>query len=109
MNMFLARLAQLAPRNSADCPVDSDGASCNVNLPQVAAERATITPVLQIFFGVVGLVAVIMIIIAGLQFIVGQGEPQKIKDARNTIIWSILGLVIALSAEMLIYVLVNTL
>lgn len=102
-------MAQLTPVNETNCPVDSDNSQCNVNLPQVVADRATITPILQIFFGVLGLVAVIIIIFAGLKFITGQGEPQRIKEARNTIIWAILGLIIALSAEAAIYILVKLL
>lgn len=109
--MFLRALlyfSQARPINDPDCPVDGNE-SCNINLPAVTADRATIEPVLQIFFGILALIAVIVIIVSGIKFVTSQGEPQKIKDARNTLIWAILGLVIALSAELAVYLLIGRL
>ncbi len=108
LKLALTFLSQIQPVNDPNCPVEGS-AGCNTNLPQVGADRATIQPILTIFFGILGLIAVVMLIISGIKFITAQGEPQKIKDARNTIIWSLIGLAIAVSAEVIVYLLLGKL
>jgi hypothetical protein len=78
-------------------------------LPEVAATPEVIHTILSVLFGILGVVSVILIIYAGMTFIVGQADPQKIKDARNTIIWALIGLAIALAAEAIVYLLLGRL
>ena len=47
---------------------------------------------------VVGIVAVIMIIIGGIFYVISAGDPGKIKKAKDTILYGIIGLVIVLLA-----------
>jgi hypothetical protein len=51
----------------------------------------------------IGAISVIMIIIAGLRFVVSMGNPKQVKAARDTIFNAIIGLVIAISS----YAIVN--
>ena len=44
----------------------------------------------------VGAVAVIMVIIGALKFVVSMGDPKRVENARNTIMYAIVGVVIAL-------------
>jgi hypothetical protein len=56
----------------------------------------------------VGVVAVIVIIVAGIQMISAQGQPEKVAKARNQILYAIVGLVIAISAFAIVnFVLTN--
>jgi heme O synthase-like polyprenyltransferase len=64
------------------------------DLPENAQEFI----VLNIVFGVIAAVAVLVIVIAGLQFILSRGEPQKTATARNTIIYASIGLALAFFA-----------
>lgn len=43
--------------------------------------------------------AVIFIVLAGFQFIVGGGEPQAVAQARNKLIWAVVGVAVALLAR----------
>lgn len=45
---------------------------------------------------VVGAVSVIMVIIGGLKYVVSMGHPKRVESAKNTILYAIIGLVIAL-------------
>ncbi len=81
-----------------------DSGSCQTNLPEVVADASTVSTVLAVVFGIIGATAVILIIFSGMLFITGGDDPQKIKTARNTIIWALLGLGIALSAEAIVYI-----
>ncbi|HSD56464.1 MAG TPA: hypothetical protein VLA92_04935 [Candidatus Saccharimonadales bacterium] len=51
---------------------------------------------------VAGLVAVGFVIYGGIQYVLSQGEPDKTKDAQQTIINALIGLVIALIATPLV-------
>ncbi len=45
---------------------------------------------------IIGVIAVIMIIIGGIMYAVSSGDTQKITKAKNTIIYAVVGLVVAL-------------
>lgn len=51
----------------------------------------------------VGLVSVIMLVYGGLRYILSGGDNKKVTDAKNTILYSIIGLIISLLA----YAIVN--
>jgi hypothetical protein len=50
----------------------------------------------------VGIIAVIMIIIGGLKFITSSGDASNIASARNTILYAVVGLVVAAMAQILV-------
>lgn len=47
---------------------------------------------------IVGIIAVIMLIIGGIRYITSGGDAKKVTDAKNTVLYAIIGLVIALLA-----------
>ncbi len=51
----------------------------------------------------VGLVSVIMLVYGGLRYILSGGDSKKVTDAKNTILYAIIGLIISLLA----YAIVN--
>jgi hypothetical protein len=51
---------------------------------------------------VAGIAAVIMIIVAGIKFITSQGEPSAVGEARKTIIYTAVGLVVIVLARTII-------
>jgi lysylphosphatidylglycerol synthetase-like protein (DUF2156 family) len=58
----------------------------------------TLTTIINVILGVLGLVAVIMIIMGGVTYVTSSGDTVKLTKAKNTIIYSVIGLVIALLA-----------
>lgn len=58
--------------------------------------------VLQIVFAVLAALAVLFIVIGGLRMVTSQGNPQETGKARATIIYAVVGLVVALLAEALV-------
>jgi len=52
---------------------------------------------------IVGIIAVIMLIIGGIKYVISGGDAKKVTDAKNTILYAIIGLVIAFFA----YAIVN--
>ena len=68
----------------------------------VEANDTTFLAVLETTFALLGVIAFLVIVIAGLRFILSQGDPDKSAKARNTVIYAVVGLVIAVSAFSLI-------
>lgn len=61
-----------------------------------------ITKVIQILVIILGIAAVIVIMVAGLSFVLSSGDPAKIATARNAIIYASVGLAVAVLAQTLV-------
>jgi len=85
---------------------------CTANgtgLTNVAAGQTQVDQIFQIVFGVIGALSVIIILIAGVQFVTSQGDPQAASKARQTIIYAVIGLIVALLAEVIVTFVINRL
>ncbi len=71
-------------------------------LPKADAGTGNFQNVLQIVFAVMAALAVLFIVIAGLRFITAQGNPQEVSKAKSTIIYALIGLLVALLAEAIV-------
>jgi uncharacterized membrane protein len=77
--------------------------------PVTGAEKeGVLIKAARILLMVVGVVSVIFIIIGGVQFVSSTGDPAKVSRARDTIIYALVGLVVAIVAGSIIqFVLTN--
>ncbi len=57
-----------------------------------------LTTIINVIVGVIGFVAVVMIVVGGIGFVTSQGDTSKVAKARNTILYGVVGLVVALLA-----------
>ena len=78
-------------------------------LPKVDANESTITDILQIFFGVIGALAVLMIVVSGLRYMLAGGDPQRTAQAKSGIVYSLVGIAVAISAQGIVYFVVSRL
>ena len=53
------------------------------------------------------LIAGVMIIVAGIKFMIAGGDEEKRKNARNTLIFSIIGVVVVILAQNFVMVIKN--
>ncbi len=60
--------------------------------------QGTVASVLLTIFGVIGVIAVIFVVIGGFKYTTSQGDPGRVQQAKNTIMFSLIGLVITVSA-----------
>lgn len=79
----------------------------DLDIPKTAtANSSTISTVLSYVFVLGAGIAMIVIILAGIQFMLSQGEPAKTAKARNAIIYAGIGLgICALSFSIVRFVL----
>jgi hypothetical protein len=73
------------------------------NLPTPGADSTAIQTVLSIVFGIIGALALVMIVVSGLRYILSAGDPQKTAQAKNSIIYALVGLTVAITAEGIVH------
>jgi len=67
--------------------------------PTGADSGAIIPTMLSIAFGVIGALSFLVIVIAAMQYTFSQGDPQATGRAKNTIVYALVGLVLAIAAQ----------
>ena len=103
LTTFMTKLADAsATVNPSTCDTD-----CSTGLPKVGASSTNLQHILSITFGILAVVAVLFVIIAALKFVTASGDPQEVTKARNTIIYALVGLIIAISAEVFVAFVLN--
>lgn len=74
-------------------------ASCNVK--EDAANKdlmSVLNKVINVIVGAVGIVAVAMMVIGGISIATSQGDTSKVTKGKNTLIFGIVGLIVAILA-----------
>ena len=66
------------------------------------------TSITNVLLFVIGAVAVIMIIIGGLRYVTSGGNSASISAAKNTILYAIIGIIVALLAYAIIHFVINS-
>jgi len=64
--------------------------------------------IINLIAAISGFVAVIIIIIAGIQYMTSGGDPQKINKAKDTILFAAIGIIVVVLARIIIYFIVGT-
>lgn len=90
-NPFLHGLAQI----QVD-PSDID------SVPQVGDPQTGVSAIMGWVFILVVAIATIVMIIAGINYITSRGDPQKTANAKSTIIYAMVGIVVAALATSLV-------
>ena len=79
-------------------------ASNTGNVPEnIDGNDGLVTKVVNILLWAIGLISVIMIIIGGIRYATSNGDSNAVTAAKNTIMYAVIGLVIAIFA----YAIVN--
>lgn len=66
-------------------------------LPNVKTDNA-VANITGIVFGVTASIAFLMIVIAGFRYILAHGDPNATAQAKNTILYAVIGLIVSLAA-----------
>lgn len=68
----------------------------------------SITNVLNVIIGVLGLVCVVVMIIGGVGYMTSTGDAAKVKKAKDTILYGLIGLIVCvLSYALVNFVIIN--
>ncbi len=72
-------------------------AASDIGIPSQTGDQL-VTNILNLFYFVAGVVAVIVIIISGFNMTVSGNNPANVAKARNAILYAVIGLVVILLA-----------
>lgn len=75
-----------------------NGAKCAKGTSQDASLVNVFSTVVNILLFLVGAVAVIMLVIGGLRYVTSNGDQNAVTGAKNTILYAIIGIVVAFLA-----------
>ena len=64
--------------------------------------KERIMTIINWVLGIIALVCVIVIIIGGIQYMTSTGDPGKVKKAKDTILYAIIGLIIIILAAAIV-------
>ncbi len=100
--------AQFNPNQQACQQNPSSPLCAPTPVDPIEGEDSIFVKVAQIIVYITGIASVIMIIIGGFTYVTSQGDPQKTASAKDTILYAIIGLVVAISAQILIGFVINS-
>ena len=84
-------------------------AACNIDPAHNGDDLINDTnKIINVVIGVLGVVAVAVVIYGGFLFLTAQGDPGKIKKGKDSITWGIIGLIIALLSWSIINFVLST-
>jgi len=101
----LAAVGAVSPQSEA-CDAIGSGTDCKS--AQGLKVDSIITRVIDLLSVIIGIVAVVMIIIAGFKYVTSAGDSNKVTSAKNTIVYAIVGLIIVALAQVIVKFVINS-
>ena len=102
---LVAVFSPLAPATFAACDATDQSIQGGVNCAQGNSSNQTLfgsnsifTTIVNVLLFVIGAISVIMLIIGGIRYTLSGGDSGSVTAAKNTIMYAIIGLVIAFLA-----------
>ena len=117
-SLFFAGAVKAAPVNplgqpcssgagaSATCQ-DNNAVQSNPGQNPIVGPNGIITDIVKILSYIIGVAAIVVIIISAIRMIVSGGDPNNVSSSRNAIIYSLIGLAIAVFAQVIVAFILN--
>jgi len=101
--LSLSMVAPVAGAADPAVPCDdtvtiTNGANCGASESQQTDLQASFKLVTNVLLFIIGAVSVIMLIIGGIRYTVSGGDSAAVTSAKNTILYAIVGIIVALLA-----------
>ena len=81
------------------CSGNSDTAVCKSKGDKV---DSTVKNITSLLLYALGAVAVIMLVIGGFKYVTSSGDSNNIQQAKNTILYAVIGLVVAILGQVIV-------
>jgi hypothetical protein len=101
----LMLVAMLAPLAASAITLEDVGTTIGVGTADL---KATVIKIIQWVLGLLGLIAVIMILIGGFQWMTAGGNEEKVASAKKIISAAVIGLIVVLLAWAIVIFVVRT-
>lgn len=80
----------------------AEAAKADIMPGELVGPDGVFTKISNTLLLIIGIISVIMLIYGGFRYIVSGGDNKKVTDAKNTILYAIIGLIISLLAYAII-------
>jgi hypothetical protein len=101
---------QIGLQNGADCAQGTDQTgnnSCLFGTETGCAGKSLFKTITNILLFLIGAISVIMLIIGGVRYVVSGGDSSAVTGAKNTILYAIVGIIVAILAYALVNFVIN--
>lgn len=99
----VALITSVAPAHAADTLTIGDGAKAASDAQQPTSLPEQFKAIVNVALYIIGAAAVLMLIYGGIRYTISGGDTAAVTAAKNTILYAIIGIVVALLA----YAIVN--
>ncbi len=105
----MAAEAQVTNPSSAENPAQAGAETAKASgMPsELVGVNGVFTKITNTVLYAVGIISVIMLIYGGLRYVVSGGDSKKVTDAKNTIMYAIIGLIISILAYAIVNFVIN--
>lgn len=87
---------------------DGPNANTKVCAATGTASAQTIAQrILSLLFWIIGIASVIVIVIGGMKYVASNGDSNRIQSAKNTIMYAVIGLVVAIMGQAIVLFVAN--
>lgn len=86
----------------------ADGARGDEQPAEVTGEGGVFRTITNVLLFIIGAISVIMLIIGGIRYVVSGGDSSAVTSAKNTILYAIVGIIVALLAYALVNFVLNS-
>ena len=107
---WLATLSTVSLSSNVSAQVsDGIGAATTSEMEgrKIDGDSGLVKSVVNILLWVIGILSIIMIIFSGIRYVTSSGDASKTKAAQNTLIYSVVGLIVAIMAWAIVDLVVN--
>lgn len=74
---------------------------------ELIGQNGVFTQITNTVLYAVGIISVVMLIYGGLRYVISGGDSKKVTDAKNTILYAIIGLIISILAFAIVNFVIN--
>jgi hypothetical protein len=89
------------------CKQTPDSAVCQGTTDGETATNDFIQNLISLLLFAIGIISVIVIIVGGIRYTTSNGDSNKVTQAKNTILYAVIGLVVALLSYAIVTFVVN--
>ena len=99
----------LSPVSALTLQEGAEAARCDQCPTDLFGETGVFKQITNTIIYIVGIIAVIMLIIGGIKYVISGGDAKKVTDAKNTVLYAIIGLVICFFSYAIVNFVINSL
>lgn len=97
-------------QDSIQCGInEAAGGDCSAGAKSPSGDLASvIKKILNILSAIAGVIAVIMIMVAGVRLVTSAGNEEGVKKAKSTLVYAVVGLVLVALAQVIVHFVIHS-